>query len=386
MGYMKQANQLTSLLSCLIIASIALSGCGGTPTPLPPVVVQPNPISGINSNSSSYINLLINSVKFTGRVSNLGNTGNLQLIVVVSDDSGHADALFCPYGGVIQVHQGDKINPCKAGLAYPEEVLQGNLYLVMIATDVKQNAAFTDASINALGSALSVGLQKLVKVVATAKKIDPEDPRVVVGSLVLEKLLDYAGNKVQEYFKENYIIGTQSFIIPSKSNWNNSQPIDAPSANGQVNFTFVVQKSSTSQGKVVEALPIKPSVVNSSTPKVSVESNETTKTPSSSDPEQFVRSYFYSLTHDRDYKHSWSLLTDGFKEKNVPGGYSDYVKFWDKIDSVDLNSIDFYEHTSTSAKCRVSITFHANDTQETDDVRYHLIFDSSHNTWMFESP
>ncbi|MCL5611599.1 MAG: hypothetical protein M1485_03460 [Chloroflexi bacterium] len=107
----------------------------------------------------------------------------------------------------------------------------------------------------------------------------------------------------------------------------------------------------------------------------------------SSDPEQFVRSYFNSITHDRNYQYSWSLLTSGFQDKNSPGGYDAYVSFWDNIDSVDIDSINFYEQTSTDAKCAVKLTFNAKqDGSQTVDVKYHLIYDADRQTWLFESP
>jgi hypothetical protein len=197
-------------------------------------------------------------------------------------------------------------------------------------------------------------------------------------------VVSFGGSELEKYFQQNYVIGTQSFVLSREYQWNNGQAITASSTNSQVNFTFTVQESSTAGGQIVEATPTAP--INTNPPSATNIPNAPNPS-SSTDPEQFVRTYFYSLTHDRNYQNSWSLLTDGFKNKNSPGGYNDYVTFWDKIDSVDVNSINFFEQTSTDAKCAVNLTFNAKQGgNQTVNIKYHLIYNSDRQTWLFESP
>lgn len=166
---------------------------------------------------------------------------------------GHADALICPYDSSLSIHQGDVVNPCRAGLSYPEELLQDHLYVLLIAVDVKNSNMASDIGFNLFGALLAEGLKDTI---LDLTSLAPESDAVVVGFLALDTVLGYAGNKVQAYFKKNYVIGSQSFVLSRKYNWNNGQLISAPSTNGQVNFTFDIQKSSTPGGRVVNSVPI----------------------------------------------------------------------------------------------------------------------------------
>lgn len=243
-----------TLLVCIIVLSIFLTSCGGAaPTQSNPIVVLPNQVSANNANSN-YVNILINSVKFNGAVSNGGDEGKLQLFTVVSDDAGHADALICPYGNVMLVHQGDQVNPCQAGLTYPEDLLQDHLFVMLIALDVKDTSAATDIGFNGLSAALGTGLELAIQTLSEGA-IAATAPAAIVGVIALDTVLGYAGSKTEQYFQKNYVIGSQSFVLSRKYNWNNGQSVSADSTNGQVNFTFDVQKSSTVEGKIVEAAP-----------------------------------------------------------------------------------------------------------------------------------
>jgi len=232
-----------------LILSLLLTGCGGTtPTSQPPVVLGSNSTGAGNGN---YVNILLDSVEFTGKVSNLGNTGNVQLIIIVSDKYGHADALICPYGGVIEVNQGDKINPCNAGLAYPENLVQGNLYIMLIAMDVKDKSALADVGTNALSTGLAFGLQKAIEHLGPAVLgVEVAGPWAIAGFLALDVVVGYTGGEIEKYFQTNYVMADQSFVIAQNYNWNNGQPITASSTNSQANFTFTVQPSSSPEGKI----------------------------------------------------------------------------------------------------------------------------------------
>jgi len=239
-----------------IVIAILLTSCGAAPVPTTPIVVPPNLVSG-NTTANTYVNVLINSVEFTGAVSNSGSQGNLQLFTVVSDDAGHSDALVCPYGSLMQIHQGDKVNPCQAGLSYPENLLKDHLYVMLIAVDVKDKSDLTDLGSNGLSSALGFGLEQVIRTAAPAA-VASLGPWAIVGFLGLDAVLGFAGNKAQDYFQKNYVIGTQSFVISRQYNWNNDEAIVAQSTNNQVKFTFTTQKSSTAEGIIVQASSANP--------------------------------------------------------------------------------------------------------------------------------
>ena len=105
-----------------------------------------------------------------------------------------------------------------------------------------------------------------------------------------------------------------------------------------------------------------------------------------SDPEEFIRGYFYAVVNQRDYDYLWTLATDNFQKVNSKGGYQDYTNFWNSVDSLNLTSVDFYERSNSSAKCQVKMTLYINGESYPLDVKYHIIYNSSKDSWMFESP
>ena len=308
-----------TVLSCVIVISILLTGCAATPTNPPPIEVSPNPISQVSSNNNTYVNLMVNSVNFMGTVSDGGDTGDLQLIIITSDDSGHADAHICPYGAVMPVHTGDQVNPCLSGISYQEDLIQNHLYVVFIAMDVKDPSALADIGTSALSSGLSLGMEAAIVAITG---IQPETAIATVGFLALDTVVGYAGDKVKQYFLKNYVIGSQSFMLSRKHQWNNGQPISANSTNGQVAFTFSARRSSTAQGQIVL---IGPSTDLTSVPSVTLEVKTvydafTDFSPTYNPPPGSVWTYGYSwtlggpfdiykkLTHDIDRQET-SLWT-----------------------------------------------------------------------------
>ncbi len=241
--------------SRLLILPILLTSCGhATPAPTP-IIVTPHPVSETRD-TYRYVNILMNWVQFEGPVSNFGDEGNLQLIMVVSDDEGNAYALLCPYGGVIQVHRGDQVNPCGgAVLSYREDQLKDHLYVMLIAVDVKDKSDFTDIGFNALNASISLGLHSAI---LAGISIEPGGLPVVIGFLALDTVIGYASNKAQDYFEKNFVIGSQSFALSRQYNWISGSPISARSTNNQVTFMFTTQISTTAGGKIIGATPFFP--------------------------------------------------------------------------------------------------------------------------------
>ncbi len=370
-------------LQILCAISLLATSCGGASQP---PAVPPQPIS---DSTGEFLNIQINYVGFEGPIGDTDGTGELQLITIVSDENGHSDALICPYGAIIEIQSGDLINPCNAVISYPQNIVGDNLYIMMIAVDNDDTGVLGDVTSGVVSTGLAFGLKEAI---ASAGLATTGSAPVVIGFLALDAVIGFAGGKVQEYFENSDVIGSQSFILSKTKDWNNNNPVVAKSEDGDVEFSFVIQQSATAGDQQANSASPVPTTIPKPTSTKAINQPAPTSRPkatatlSMQDPETFVRAYFRSVTVARDYEHTWNLLTNGFKEKNDPGGFSEYVDFWNKIDSVDLNSIDFYEHTSTSAKCAVNITFHANSTSQTVDVKYHLVYNANRKTWLFESP
>jgi len=311
--------RLTHALQILSSFSLLATSCGGSgQSTQAPAAIQPNPVS-VNSNGD-YLNILNKSVEFMDSTGDPDGTGELQLITIVSDDSGHSDALICPYGAVVKIQTGDRVNPCNAGLSYPLELVEGHLYIMIIAVDIDDTGVLGDISTNVLTSGLAYGLGQAIEAAGYATGSAP----VIIGTLVLETVLGYAGGKVQEYFEKSDVLGSQSFVLSQASNWNSDHPIVAQSVNGSVEFSFVVQQSSIASGQLVDSEAQSPDV-----PVVQVENP--TQTHSSGSP----RIYGFSACIDpcngsnaiTNFPEGTSTIHISWKYENIPTG-SHYIRYW----------------------------------------------------------
>ncbi len=367
--------------------SLLVTSCGGSgPSAQPPVAIQPN---SVFANNGDYLNIQVNSVEFKGSTGDSDEIGELQLITVVSDDSGHSDALICPYGAVIKIQAGDTINPCNAGISYSQDIIEDHLYIMMVAVDIDDTGVLADISTGALSTGLAFGLKEAI---STAGFATTGSAPVVIGFLALDAVIGFAGGKAQEYFEKNDVIGSQSFILSRISNWNNNQPINALSTNGAVDFSFFISASSSAQGTLVEEAPAEPALVEPTIPNSpATETSNIISTGSESqhysDPADFARWYFTSLSESRDFKTLWdNYLTSSFQSHSSDGVYKNYTDWWGSVTKIDIHSVDVIKNDGTSAWIHVNVTFHLKDGRvlENREYDYDLTFDQNKNTWMFD--
>lgn len=104
------------------------------------------------------------------------------------------------------------------------------------------------------------------------------------------------------------------------------------------------------------------------------------------DPEDFLRYYFGAITTQRNYDHLWSLQTDDFHREASNNSFDDYVTYWNTVDSITIKSIDLYDQTTYSVRCRVKMNFHKNDASIPVDLPFYLIYDNWKSTWVFDVP
>jgi hypothetical protein len=105
------------------------------------------------------------------------------------------------------------------------------------------------------------------------------------------------------------------------------------------------------------------------------------------DPAAFVSWYFGAIWQNRNYQDLWNnYLTPSFKTVVSPGGYSEYVAWWDSVQRVDLNSIDTIQNDGTHAVVRVNVTFTMKDGRliRNQEYDYDLLYDTARKTWMFD--
>ncbi len=105
------------------------------------------------------------------------------------------------------------------------------------------------------------------------------------------------------------------------------------------------------------------------------------------DPAAFVNWYFAAVSQNRNYQDLWNnYLTPTFKTVVSPGGYSEYVTWWDSVQRVDVNSINVIQNDGTHATVRVNVTFNMKDGRviSNQEYDYDLLYDATRQTWMFD--
>jgi hypothetical protein len=105
------------------------------------------------------------------------------------------------------------------------------------------------------------------------------------------------------------------------------------------------------------------------------------------DPEGFVRWYFGVIWQVRNYQDLWNIyLTPTFKTVVSPGGYTEYVAWWDSVQRVDVNSVNVIQNDGSHAVIRVNVTFTMKDGRiiSNQEYDYDLLYDATRKTWMFD--
>jgi hypothetical protein len=109
--------------------------------------------------------------------------------------------------------------------------------------------------------------------------------------------------------------------------------------------------------------------------------------PAALTPEQFIR-FYYNQINLRNYSVTWSLLSANFQNSvNGPlqGGYQGYINFWDTVDRVDVLSVSVLSQSYQYSDVRVNARYiYFSGSATTSNQIFHLIFDVSRNTWLFD--
>jgi hypothetical protein len=111
-----------------------------------------------------------------------------------------------------------------------------------------------------------------------------------------------------------------------------------------------------------------------------------TATPGLPDPAEFIQYYYINIA-DQNYDLTWSLLSEDFVSRNnspSQGGYDAYVKWWQKVSRVDVESVEILAQEGDTVTVQVDAVFYyASGSQSTEHLKYQLIFDAAQGTWLF---
>jgi len=110
----------------------------------------------------------------------------------------------------------------------------------------------------------------------------------------------------------------------------------------------------------------------------------------SASPDQAVKDY-YALVSQGRYDLGWSMLTDAFKQKFnccAPNyNYTDYVKWWDSVDTVEFRNVKTVSQNGDHAVVYAEFYYVMNDGRRSSlvgDPYIALVYDPSLNMWRFD--
>jgi hypothetical protein len=133
------------------------------------------------------------------------------------------------------------------------------------------------------------------------------------------------------------------------------------------------------------AIPIPPTATF--IPPTNVVTQTPVVVPAALTPEQFIR-FYYNQINLRNYSVTWSLLSANFQNSvNGPlqGGYQGYINFWDTVNRVDVSSVSVLSQSYQYSDVRVNARYiYFSGSATTSNQIFHLIFDVSRNTWLFD--
>ena len=91
------------------------------------------------------------------------------------------------------------------------------------------------------------------------------------------------------------------------------------------------------------------------------------------------------------YDLGWSMLTDAFKQKFnccAPNyNYTDYVTWWDSVNTVEIRNVKTVSQTGDHAVVYVEFSYVMNDGRRSaliGDPYIALVYDSTLNMWRFD--
>lgn len=109
-----------------------------------------------------------------------------------------------------------------------------------------------------------------------------------------------------------------------------------------------------------------------------------TETPSGyADPEIFIQDYFVLLNQQR-YEEAWSKLSNEFQANRGPGGFDEYVAFWETVEEIEVIRMEITSQNEAEALLYVEVNYHYKEGYTTTGhTNYKLVKDALSESWLF---
>ena len=165
-----------------------------------------------------------------------------------------------------------------------------------------------------------------------------------------------------------------------------SQPNSSKQASSQTQPTETENNSSTQEkSKDQSKEPSQPTENNQSPEPVAEESPSDTQKKSQLSPQETVSTYYQNLNKG-NLEAAWEKLPKALQNnpRVHPQGYISYAKWFNQVDSIDVQTIEVREEKEDSAKVDVRFKYNMKSGQVSNHyLRYNLIWDEETKSWQF---
>lgn len=237
-------------------------------------------------------------------------------------------------------------------------------------------------------------------------------PSIILGSFIIGSLLGFSlmlglmlSNTSNQTKQETASSTTESSQSDSSGQTSSTTKSSQPNSSGQASSTTKSTESNSSEQASSQNRPTK-TENNSSTqeestnqtnnPSQPLENNQSPvtvaeETPSDTQekpqlsPQETVSTYYQNL-NEGNLEAAWEKLPKELQNnpRVHPQGYISYAKWFNQVDSIDVQTIEVKEEKEDSAKVDVRFKYNMKNGKTSNHyLRYNLIWDKEKESWQF---
>ncbi|MBC1239865.1 hypothetical protein [Nostoc sp. 2RC] len=101
--------------------------------------------------------------------------------------------------------------------------------------------------------------------------------------------------------------------------------------------------------------------------------------------DNFVRTHYIAI-NNRQYSASYKNLSSRFINENIPGGYSEYQSWWNRVKEIKIGDIKLIKQNNQQSIVNAELWYTMNDGKTFKDSksRIDLIWSNATNSWLFD--
>ncbi len=167
------------------------------------------------------------------------------------------------------------------------------------------------------------------------------------------------------YAPDNELIMGKNFTQTGKHIIQISVPKDSTT----FDLKLALESSSTSTNSHISTSTTEPNISNSE----------------NQPADNFVRNHYIAI-NNRQYSISYKNLSSRFINENIPGGYFEYQRWWDRVREIKIGEISVIKQNKYKAIVDAELWYTMNDGKTFQDSknRIYLIWSNDTNNWLVD--